>query len=119
MPRHLDSSPPHLVCPEDFSLDWANLLPPPMGIFWRHRWKEYTDRYGLPFTRGYMQNLDSRGEGPSYVVQFGRVAYTREALVNWLNSHQGSSTKKRHALKKRTRDCGSCAVPPETAAARW
>ncbi|GFK93307.1 hypothetical protein NNJEOMEG_01138 [Fundidesulfovibrio magnetotacticus] len=74
-------------------VDWDKLLPPSVGIFWRHRWKEYVQNYGFPFSRGYIQNLDSQGEGPPHVLQFGRVAYTREELVGWLNTRQAMHPK--------------------------
>lgn len=86
--------------------DWEDALPPTPKVLWRHRWKEYAQLYGLPFSRGHMQNLDSRGEGPSHVVQFGRVAYTRDALVTWLNSHQGSFGRTCQKLQNRHQECG-------------
>ena len=46
-------------------IDWAEVesnLPP---IIWRSRWDILADRLGLPYTRKYLQNLDSEGSGPS------------------------------------------------------
>ena len=46
------------------STDWNALLEDCPGIIWRHRWNDLADRYGLPYSKGHLQNLDSRGEGP-------------------------------------------------------
>ena len=65
----------------DFST-LSDVLPP---LLWRHRWPEYSKEYGLPFSRGSMQNFDSEKRGPES-VRFGkRVGYKREALIAWLN----------------------------------
>ncbi len=48
--------------------DWdavINELPP---IIWRHRWNDLAANHGLPYRRGHIQNLDSRGCGPSSFV---------------------------------------------------
>ena len=48
-------------------VDWSqieNSLPP---IIWRARWDELSRELGLPYSRKYMQNLDSRNEGPGSV----------------------------------------------------
>ncbi len=63
-----------------------SLLPP---LVWRHRWNEYRDKCGLPFSRGTMQNMDSEGRGPGKVMFGKRVAYKREDLIQWLNSMAG------------------------------
>ena len=45
--------------------DWTevvNELPP---IVWRARWDTLADKHGLPFKRGFIQNLDSQGRGPA------------------------------------------------------
>lgn len=44
--------------------DWnevADELPP---IIWRSRWNDLAEKHGLPYTRKYVQNLDSWGTGP-------------------------------------------------------
>ncbi len=66
----------------DFSL-LADSLP---SIIWRHRWNELAEKHGLPYRRGYMQNLDSKGRGPKRMIFRGRVAYSRENLIEWLIS---------------------------------
>ena len=46
-------------------VDWsliADDLPP---LIWRHRWTQLSDRLGLPFSKGHLQNEDSRGVGPA------------------------------------------------------
>lgn len=46
-------------------VDWAALnenLPP---FVWRSRWETLAAQHGLPYSRRYMQNLDSQGCGPS------------------------------------------------------
>ena len=40
----------------------ADHLPP---LIWRHRWAHLAERVGLPFSRGHLQNEDSRGTGPA------------------------------------------------------
>lgn len=68
------------------SIDWGKILPQETGLFFRHRWPEYAARYGLPFSRGTLQNLDSEGRGPEAVVVAGKVAYRRESLVKFLDA---------------------------------
>lgn len=68
------------------SINWGEILPQETGLFFRHRWPEYAIRYGLPFSRGTLQNLDSEGRGPEAVVVAGKVAYRRESLVKFLNA---------------------------------
>lgn len=60
----------------------ATVLPP---LVWRSKWNILAERHGLPFRRGYMQNLDSMGRGPARIRMNGRVAYRREDLIAWLN----------------------------------
>jgi len=69
-----------------FSINWGEILPQETGLFFRHRWPEYAIRFGLPFSRGTLQNLDSEGRGPEAVVVAGKVAYRRESLVEFLNA---------------------------------
>lgn len=66
-------------------IDWEQILPPEPRVYWRHRWNVYRDTLGLPFSRGHLQNLDCKGEGPERVELNGRVAYLRDDLVRWLN----------------------------------
>ena len=47
------------------SVDWDEVVEALPPIIWRARWNKLAERLGLPFTRGYMQNLDSQGEGPA------------------------------------------------------
>lgn len=65
-------------------VDWSYLLVEAPKILWRHRWNEYTEKLGLPYKRGTMQNLDSKGLGPRKVTHGARVGYLREDLVAWL-----------------------------------
>jgi len=67
-------------------LDWEEIVPRDVAVFWRHRWDYYRDRYNFPFKRGTLQNLDSEGRGPEAVVVAGKVAYRRESLVKFLNA---------------------------------
>ena len=67
-------------------IDWSRLqdqLPDPV---WRHRWDDLAEKYGLPFKRSYMQNLDSEGIGPEKKYLNKRVAYPLPSLITWLNS---------------------------------
>jgi hypothetical protein len=71
---------------ENPTLDWDAILPKDLGLVYRSRWTELSTRYGLPFSRKTMQNLDSEGRGPAAVMVAGKVAYPRAALVAFLNS---------------------------------
>mgnify|MGYP001281114060 CR=1 FL=1 len=69
------------------SFDWDEIVPKETKVFWRHRWNEYRDRYGFPYSRGYMQNLDSLGAGPEDAfVLGGKIGYRRTPLVRFFNS---------------------------------
>lgn len=48
-------------------IDWTEVIEQLPPIIWRSRWDRYADRLGLPYTRKYIQNLDSRGQGPTSV----------------------------------------------------
>ena len=37
-------------------------LPP---VVWRKNWDKLAKKYGIPYTRGYIQNLDSKDIGPA------------------------------------------------------
>lgn len=44
-------------------------------------------RYGIPYSEGYLANLDSIGQGPSGAVRIGnKVCYPRDTLIEWLIS---------------------------------
>lgn len=67
-------------------IEWNKLqylLPDPV---WRARWDDLAEKYGLPFKRSYMQNLDSEGKGPEKTYMRKRVAYPLPGLITWLNS---------------------------------
>jgi hypothetical protein len=51
-----------------------------------HRWDDLEEKYGLPFKRSYMQNLDCEGKGPLKTYMRKRVAYPLPSLITWLNS---------------------------------
>ncbi len=48
--------------------DWSPVIEELPPIIWRSRWNELADKFGLPFKRGYMQNLDSDGKGPASFI---------------------------------------------------
>lgn len=48
--------------------DWTEVVEELPAIVWRHRWNDLADKHGLPFRKGYMQNLDSLGKGPAAFV---------------------------------------------------
>ncbi|MDX9963955.1 hypothetical protein [Desulfobacter postgatei] len=48
--------------------DWSEVVDQLPPIIWRSRWNELADKHGLPFRRGYMQNLDSLGCGPASFI---------------------------------------------------
>ncbi|WP_320045166.1 hypothetical protein [uncultured Desulfobacter sp.] len=37
-------------------------LPP---VVWRKKWNTYAEKYGLPYKKSYIQNLDSKDIGPA------------------------------------------------------
>lgn len=48
-------------------IDWTPLesqLPP---IVWRYRWNQLAEKFGLPYSKMYMEWLDSKGKGPTSV----------------------------------------------------
>jgi hypothetical protein len=48
--------------------NWAPVIDGLPPIVWRARWNSLADRHGLPFKRGYLENLDSRGIGPKAFI---------------------------------------------------
>jgi len=60
-------------------------------LIWRSRWNELAEKHGLPFKRGYLQNLDSIGKGPQKSHLRGRVVYQRTDLITWLNDFVSNS----------------------------
>ena len=60
----------------------GNKLP---DIVWRNQWNLLSEKFGLPYSRGYMQNLDAVGQGPDQLPIKGRVAYSKESVISWLN----------------------------------
>jgi len=67
-------------------IDWSYLLDQLPDLIWRSRWDDLAAKYGLPFKRSYMQNLDSEGKGPEKKYLKERVGYPRAQLIEWLNS---------------------------------
>jgi len=48
-------------------VDWTEVeayLPP---VIWRARWDSLAEKFGLPYTRRYVQNLDCNGKGPGNI----------------------------------------------------
>ena len=45
--------------------DWEPVITIMPPIIWRHRWEELSQKYGLPYSKRYVQNLDSEGQGPA------------------------------------------------------
>lgn len=45
--------------------DWSPVIEELPPIVWRHRWNYLAEKFGLPYKRSHMQNLDSQGVGPS------------------------------------------------------
>lgn len=45
--------------------NWESVLDEGPPVIWRHRWNHLAEKYGLPHTQKYLQNLDSKGIGPS------------------------------------------------------
>lgn len=48
--------------------DWSGVIDELPNIVWRSRWNTLADKHGLPFRRGYLQNLDSAGCGPASFI---------------------------------------------------
>lgn len=79
----------------DFSF-LAKELPP---LIWRYRWNALAATHGLPFRRGYMQNLDSLGIGPPKIYLRNRVAYQRTDLIAWLNHFMSDTAPNSNTIK--------------------
>lgn len=62
---------------------FKNSLP---GILWRYRWNSYCKQFGVPFTRGTMQNRDSAGDGPKAHKLGNRTYYLKEDYIDWLEN---------------------------------
>lgn len=45
--------------------DWEPVVKELPLIIWRCRWNDLAEKYGLPYSKSYMQNLDSKGCGPA------------------------------------------------------
>ena len=45
--------------------DWNPVIEEAPEIIWRSRWNDLADKFGFPYKRGYIQNLDSLGCGPA------------------------------------------------------
>lgn len=56
------------------------------SIIWRHKWNEYKKAFGVPFSRGTLQNMDSQGRGPKAGKMGGKVYYTRQDFIAWLET---------------------------------
>lgn len=91
---------------ENPALDWDAILPKDLGLVFRNRWTELSTRYGLPFSRKTMQNLDSKGRGPAAVMVAGKVAYSRAALVAFLNNLPIEKLHKQRTKGEHTRRYG-------------
>ncbi|TVM32127.1 hypothetical protein [Oceanidesulfovibrio marinus] len=59
----------------------ADCLP---QVLWRYKWKEYQEKYGVPFARGSLENMDCEGRGPKFGRMAGRVFYLKDDFLNWL-----------------------------------
>lgn len=47
-----------------FGQDFSSLEPKLPPIIWRSKWDIFSDKLGLPYTKGYMQFLDFKKKGP-------------------------------------------------------
>lgn len=46
-------------------IEWAEVASGLPEVVWRNRWSYFAEIYGLPYSRKYLQNLDSAGRGPA------------------------------------------------------
>ena len=53
-------------------------------ILWRHRWSEYREQFGVPYSKGTMQNKNSAGTGPKANKLGSRTYYLRTDYLEWL-----------------------------------
>jgi len=79
--------------PDDFDFGLLEGALPP--IIWRARWNDLADKHGLPFRKGYLQNLDYLGRGPKRFYRRGRVGYRREDVIAWLNQFMSENASSR------------------------
>lgn len=52
-------------------------------ILWRSKWPAYQEKYGLPYSRGTMQNRDHDGVGPKFSKIGGKVCYAKSDYLDW------------------------------------
>jgi hypothetical protein len=62
---------------------WKASLP---TVLIRAHWNDYKEKYGLPYSRGYMAQLDSKNEGPEKQIICSKVCYLRDDYLKWLES---------------------------------
>jgi len=46
------------------NMEWKPVIRRLPPIVWRKKWDSLAEKYGLPYKRSYIQNLDSIGKGP-------------------------------------------------------
>jgi len=49
--------------------DWSSVIDEMPLIIWRHRWNDLAEKFGLPYRKGHIQNLDSKGIGPTSFIE--------------------------------------------------
>lgn len=54
-------------------------------IIWRHKWSEYKDKFGMPYSRGTMANYDSAKTGPEKGLEAGKIFYLKKGFLEWLD----------------------------------
>jgi hypothetical protein len=73
---------------EENVFDFSMLSEKLPTIIWRSRWDRIAEQVGLPYRRGYMQNLDSEGAGPVKQILNNQIYYKSEDVIRWLNERQ-------------------------------
>lgn len=69
---------------------YEEILPP---VLWRHKWKKYQAEYGVPYSRGTMQNADCLKAGPRKAIVGGKVCYLKEDYLAWAAKRFGNSER--------------------------
>lgn len=49
--------------------NWDDVIAELPPIIWRHRWNKLAEKTGLPYSKSYLQNLDSEGRGPASFIR--------------------------------------------------
>lgn len=67
------------------TVNWNEILPQELRILYQKDWDRYREKFGVPFARGTIANLLSKGLGPKSFILAGRRAFHREDIIAFLD----------------------------------